>query len=46
MLRTVMFACTLPTAEADALNAESGRIYTNMLTEGVRRTPRRFSWQW
>ena len=31
MLRTVQFACTLPKAEADALNAESGRIYTDML---------------
>jgi putative transposase len=32
MLRTVQFACTLPKSEADALNAESGRIYSDMLT--------------
>ena len=31
MLRTVQFACTLPKSEADAQNAESGRIYTDML---------------
>jgi putative transposase len=31
MLRTVQFACSLPKAEADALNAESGRIYTDTL---------------
>jgi putative transposase len=31
MLRTVQFACTLPQDEADALNAESGRLYTDML---------------
>jgi len=31
MLRTVQFACTLPKDEADALNAESGRLYTDML---------------
>ncbi len=28
MLRTVQFACTLPKSDADALNAESGRVYT------------------
>src|SRR5215471_19188212 len=32
MLHTVQFACTLPKSEAGALNAESGRIYSNMLT--------------
>jgi hypothetical protein len=31
MLRPVQFACSLPKSEADALNAESGRIYTAML---------------
>ena len=31
MLRTVQCACTLPKDEADALNAESGRLYTDML---------------
>jgi putative transposase len=31
MLRTVQFVCSLPKLEADALNAESGRVYTNML---------------
>src|ERR1051326_3958741 len=31
MLQTVQFACSLPKAEADALNAESGRIYTDMM---------------
>jgi putative transposase len=36
MLRTVQFACTLPKREADALNAESGRIYTNMLVRHYR----------
>src|SRR5579885_3499410 len=36
MLRTVQFACTLPKAEADALNAESGRVYTDMLTRHYR----------
>src|SRR5215467_1810757 len=32
MLRTVHFVCSLPKAEADALNRESGRIYSDMLT--------------
>jgi hypothetical protein len=36
MLRTVMFACTLPKSDADALNAESGRVYTDMLTRHYR----------
>src|SRR5215469_15622297 len=36
MLRTVQFACILPKAEADALNAESGRIYTDMLVRHYR----------
>src|SRR5258708_21521444 len=36
MLRTVQFACSLSKAEADALNAESGRIYTDMLVRHYR----------
>jgi putative transposase len=36
MLRTAQFACTLPKPEADALNAESGRIYTDMLVRHYR----------
>jgi hypothetical protein len=36
MLRTVQFACTLPKAAADALNAESGHIYTDMLVSHYR----------
>jgi len=31
MLRTVQFGCTLSKPEADTLNAESGRLYTDML---------------
>ena len=36
MLRTIQFACALPKAGADALNAESGRIYTDMLVRHYR----------
>ncbi len=36
MIRTVQLACALPKAEADALNAESGRIYSNMLVSHYR----------
>jgi alpha-1,2-mannosyltransferase len=36
MLRTVQFAGTLPKPEADALNAESGRVYTDMLVRHYR----------
>ena len=36
MLRTVLFACSLPKDEADALNAESGRIYIDMLMSHAR----------
>src|SRR5215472_14029649 len=32
MLRTVQCTCSLPKSEADTLNAESGRIYSDMLT--------------
>jgi putative transposase len=31
MLRTAQFACSLPNADADALNAESGRLYPDMV---------------
>lgn len=44
MLRTVQFACTLPKAEADALNAESGRIYTDMLVSHYRIYRRQGHW--
>ena len=36
MIRTVQFVCSLSKAEADALNAESGRIYTDMLIQHYR----------
>lgn len=36
MIRTVQFTCPLPKAEADALNSESGRIYTDMLVRHYR----------
>ncbi len=35
-MRTVYFACHLPRADADALNAESGRIYSQVLVEQYR----------
>ena len=44
MLRTVQFACTLPKAEADALNAESGRVYTDMLVQHYRRYRHQGHW--
>jgi putative transposase len=36
MIRTVMVACALSKREADALNAESGRVYTDMLVRHYR----------
>jgi putative transposase len=36
MIRTVQFACSLPKSEADALNQESGRIYSDMLVSHYR----------
>jgi putative transposase len=36
MMRTIQLACTLPKSEADALNRESGRIYTDMLVRHYR----------
>ena len=44
MLRTVQVACTLPKALADALNAESGRIYTDMLVSHYRLYRKRDVW--
>ena len=44
MLRTVQFACPLPKAEADALNAESGRVYTDMLVQHYRRYRKQGVW--
>src|SRR5215472_17246515 len=31
MMRVQTFSCSLPKADLDALNRESGRVYTNML---------------
>lgn len=36
MIRTTYFQCSLPRATADALNAESGRIYSQVLVEQYR----------
>src|ERR1051326_8768216 len=36
MLRTVQIPCSLPKSEADELNTESGRIYTDMLVSHYR----------
>src|SRR4051794_17208381 len=36
MLRTVLLPCALPRAEADALNRESGRIYSRVLVHHYR----------
>jgi putative transposase len=36
MIRTHVFACTLPKETADALNQESGRIYSGVLVEHYR----------
>ena len=36
MIRTQMFACSLPKAVADSLNQESGRLYTRALVEHYR----------
>jgi putative transposase len=36
MIRTVFLACNLPTKTADALNRESGRIYTEVMIEHYR----------
>jgi putative transposase len=44
MLRTVQITCTMPKVEADALNAESGRIYTDMLVQHYRRHRKQGVW--
>jgi putative transposase len=44
MLSTVQFPCSLPKAEADALNAESGRVYTDMLVQHYRRYRKQDVW--
>ena len=44
MLRTTVFACSLPRARADALNAESGRIYTRVLVTHFRAYRRSGKW--
>ena len=36
MIRTVTFTCSLPKAEADALNLESGAVYSHVLVEHYR----------
>jgi len=36
MIRTHVFACAIPKAEADDLNRESGRVYTNTLVRHYR----------
>jgi len=36
MIRTHVFACALPRAEADVLNHESGRVFTNVLVRHYR----------
>jgi putative transposase len=36
LIRTVTFRCSLPKAEADALNLESGAVYTRVLVEHYR----------
>lgn len=36
MLRTIQFSCSLPKTDADTLNAESGRIYTDMVVSHYR----------
>ena len=36
MIRTVQFACELSRAQANALNRESGRVYTRVMVEHYR----------
>jgi hypothetical protein len=36
MIRTIIFPCKLPKEQADSLNRESGRIYTETLIEHYR----------
>ena len=44
MLRTVQFACTLPKVDADALKAESGRLYTDLVVCHYRVYSRKGVW--
>src|SRR5499427_9569329 len=44
MLRTTQVVCSLPKEEADALNAESGRIYSDMLVQHYRRYRKQGVW--
>jgi putative transposase len=44
MIRTRSIACSLPKAEADALNRESGRVYTETLVWHYRIYRRQGSW--
>ena len=44
MLSTVQFPCSLHKAEADALNEESGRVYTDMLVQHYRRYRKQGVW--
>ena len=44
MLSTVHSPCSLPRAEADALNEESGRVYTDMLVQHYRRYRKQGVW--
>ena len=44
MIRTHDFACSLPRALADALNAESGRIYTAVLGRHYRVYRKKGQW--
>jgi hypothetical protein len=44
MLRTVQFGCTLSKDQADALNAESGRVYTDMLVRHYRVSRKQGVW--
>src|SRR5262252_1081224 len=44
MLRTTQVVCSLPKEEADALNAESGRIYTDMPVQHYRRYRKQGVW--
>lgn len=45
MLRTVQCACTLPKLEADTLNQESGRVYSDMLTRHYRLDRKQGVWR-
>src|SRR5215469_10088767 len=44
MLRTVQFGCSLPKTDADVLNRESGRIYTDMLVSHYRLYRKQDKW--